>query len=71
MSSDRPLDLEGLRRAFSYPRSNNGAITDLGQIILEKIAENGPIPFQDYMAECLYHPEHGYYARPEKTIISK
>lgn len=71
MSSDRPPDLEGLRRAFSYPRSNDGATSDLGRILVEKIAQNGPLPFQDYMAECLYHPVHGYYARPGETIVSK
>lgn len=37
----------------------------------EKITLNGPLPFQDYMAECLYHPIHGYYARPEEIIVSK
>ena len=26
---------------------------------------SGPIPFAEYMRECLYHPLHGYYAKAE------
>ncbi|WP_018130726.1 class I SAM-dependent methyltransferase [Effusibacillus pohliae] len=37
--------------------------------IIEKIRlAGGRIPFADYMAEALYHPEWGYYNRPEMTI---
>jgi len=39
--------------------------TPLAELLLERIRASGPIPFSDYMRECLYHPEHGYYARPE------
>ena len=28
-----------------------------------RIRERGPIPFAEFMRECLYHPEHGYYSR--------
>lgn len=71
MSSNRPLDHEGLRRAFSYPRSSEGATTVLGEILLKEIAKNGPISFRDYMGKCLYHSEHGYYARPDQKTVSK
>ncbi len=28
-----------------------------------RIRAGGPIPFAEFMSECLYHPEHGYYSR--------
>ncbi|MCE8526323.1 SAM-dependent methyltransferase [Ruegeria pomeroyi] len=30
-------------------------------LLLERIAQQGPISLADYMAECLLHPEYGYY----------
>ena len=39
--------------------------TPLGEILAARIRERGPIPFAEYMAECLYHSEHGYYSRAE------
>jgi SAM-dependent MidA family methyltransferase len=35
----------------------------LGAILAGRIRESGPIPFDEFMRECLYHPEHGYYSR--------
>jgi SAM-dependent MidA family methyltransferase len=35
----------------------------LAAILAERICDGGPIPFADFMRECLYHPEHGYYSR--------
>ncbi len=32
------------------------------QTLLRRIAATGPMTLADYMAECLMHPEHGYYA---------
>jgi SAM-dependent MidA family methyltransferase len=38
------------------------------RILLDTVRGSGPITFRHYMALCLYHPEHGYYARgPERT----
>lgn len=37
--------------------------TPLKTILLEQIATSGPITFADYMAQCLMHPEHGYYQK--------
>jgi len=37
-------------------------MTALGDIFQARIAQTGPIPVSDYMAECLLHPQHGYYA---------
>jgi SAM-dependent MidA family methyltransferase len=33
----------------------------LHDILVRRIAAQGPISVADYMAECLLHPEHGYY----------
>ncbi|SMR83247.1 SAM-dependent methyltransferase, MidA family [Aliiroseovarius halocynthiae] len=30
--------------------------------LIGRISKSGPISIADYMAECLLHPEHGYYA---------
>jgi SAM-dependent MidA family methyltransferase len=30
--------------------------------MLRRIAATGPMPLSDYMADCLLHPEHGYYS---------
>ena len=40
----------------------------LRQLILEEIRSRGPIPFSRYMELCLYHPEWGYYARPQEKF---
>ncbi len=36
-------------------------MTPLGDLVLARIRAAGPITLADYMAECLLHPEHGYY----------
>lgn len=33
----------------------------LKQKLLKRIRTSGPLSVADYMAECLFHPEHGYY----------
>ncbi len=38
--------------------SNSAA---LEKFLRKDIAEKGGIPFADFMAQCLYHPEYGYY----------
>jgi SAM-dependent MidA family methyltransferase len=35
----------------------------LTAILATRIRAGGPIPFAEFMRECLYHPEHGYYSR--------
>ena len=40
-------------------------MTALGNIIKARIRANGPITLASYMAECLLHPQHGYYATRE------
>lgn len=42
-----------------------GRVTPLEDLLAERIRRFGPIPFADYMRECLYHPVHGYYSKAE------
>lgn len=37
-------------------------MTELAQILARRIAATGPVTIADYMAECLLHPDHGYYS---------
>jgi SAM-dependent MidA family methyltransferase len=39
--------------------------TPLARWLANRIRERGPITFAEYMRECLYHPEFGYYSRAE------
>lgn len=39
----------------------------LKDILRREIREKGPIPFSRFMEVCLYHPEQGYYQRPESV----
>ena len=40
-------------------------MTPLEELLAERIRRHGPLPFADFMRECLYHPVHGYYSKPE------
>jgi len=37
-------------------------MTPLADLLARRIAITGPIRLSDYMADCLLHPDHGYYA---------
>ncbi|ETD81011.1 class I SAM-dependent methyltransferase [Rhodobacter capsulatus] len=37
-------------------------MTPLARLLAARIAAEGPIGLDQYMADCLLHPEHGYYA---------
>jgi len=41
------------------------APTPLAELLAARIRASGPMPFAEYMRECLYHPVHGYYAKAE------
>jgi SAM-dependent MidA family methyltransferase len=48
----------------SQPSPAHGAEGNpLGAILAVRIRERGPMPFAEFMHECLYHAEHGYYSR--------
>lgn len=40
----------------------------LDEIIIQKIRDEGPISFHDFMEMCLYYPEFGYYTSAHDTI---
>lgn len=40
----------------------------LADLIREEIAATGPISLARFMALALYHPDHGYYAQPDRPI---
>ena len=40
-------------------------MTPLAALLAARIRRFGPITFAEYMRECLYHPVHGYYSKPE------
>lgn len=52
---------------MTIPPGNPGP-SELETILRRRIEERGGIPFADYMALCLYHPEHGYYMTPRARI---
>ena len=37
-------------------------MTALADLLIRRIEATGPITVADYMAECLLHPQHGYYS---------
>jgi len=45
--------------------TRSAAPTPLAHRLTARIRERGPITFADYMRECLYDPDHGYYSRAE------
>lgn len=49
----------------AIPADGNPA---LEEIIRRRIRERGGIPFADFMALCLYHPQHGYYMTQRERI---
>lgn len=40
-------------------------MTRLKQSLIRRIKAQGPISVADYMAECLFNPDHGYYVKKE------
>ncbi len=42
--------------------------TKLRKLLKENIVANGAMPFKDFMAECLYHKEFGYYSNKDLPI---
>ena len=45
-------------------------MTPLEELLTERIRRYGPIPFADFMRECLYHPVHGYYSKEESQRLA-
>ncbi|MDB5663654.1 SAM-dependent methyltransferase [Cypionkella sp.] len=45
-------------------------MTPLAGLLIRRIMATGPITLADYMAECLLHPQHGYYATSDPYGVS-
>jgi SAM-dependent MidA family methyltransferase len=45
-----------------------GLPNSLAVELRERIAAGGPLPFAEFMAACLYHPQYGYYMTPRERI---
>jgi SAM-dependent MidA family methyltransferase len=58
------METDPSREDFGHGGSA-GRVTTLEELLAERIRRFGPIPFADYMRECLYHPVHGYYSKAE------
>jgi SAM-dependent MidA family methyltransferase len=46
-------------------------MTPAGEMLRDEIRRGGAIPFRRFMEVALYHPEHGYYARPSADPFGK
>ncbi|MFL5753750.1 MAG: class I SAM-dependent methyltransferase [Bacteroidia bacterium] len=44
------------------------ATAPLSELIIQKIKQEGPIPFKDFMEHALYYPELGYYTSASEKI---
>ncbi len=44
------------------------ATTPLAAELRNRIDETGGLPFVEFMAACLYHPQYGYYMTPRERI---
>jgi SAM-dependent MidA family methyltransferase len=51
--------------AEKYAYRSRIRLTLLASLLASRIRQHGPITFAEYMRECLYHPLHGYYSKPE------
>lgn len=45
--------------------------TDLQQLLLAQYQMKGPIRFDSWMKNALYHPAHGYYRRTDRARVGK
>ena len=59
---------QSIQAQFSKKRSMRaqGAVTPLAALLAERIRRCGPITFAEYMDACLYHPQRGYYTKPNQ-----
>lgn len=51
----------------SYLGEGAGATVRLTEEVMAQIDAEGPISFRKFFELALYHPEHGYYARPSRV----
>jgi SAM-dependent MidA family methyltransferase len=56
---------KNIERPFRETRVKAALATPLAQLLARRIHAARPIPFAEYMRECLYHPQFGYYSKAE------
>jgi SAM-dependent MidA family methyltransferase len=54
-----------LKASVGEERAKSALSTPLARALASRILSAGPITFSEYIRECLYHPQFGYYSRPE------
>ena len=54
-----------MKTAANKEKAKTSLWTPLAHLLAERIRAAGPISFAEYMRECLYHPQLGYYSKPE------
>jgi SAM-dependent MidA family methyltransferase len=54
-----------LKASVGEERAQGALSTPLARALASRIVAAGPLTFSEYMRECLYHPQFGYYSRPE------
>jgi len=52
------------------PGAPPAAPTPLQRELARQIAASGPIPFAEFMRQCLYHPVLGYYSKAEPARLA-
>ena len=62
---------EELSGAQSYLGEGQGATARLTQEVMAEIEAEGSISFQKFFDLVLYHPDWGYYARPQQSRTGK
>ncbi|MEO7098600.1 MAG: SAM-dependent methyltransferase [Luteolibacter sp.] len=65
---DSSPPLHAVKRRKEYPIGATPATPSLRGILCDKIVQNGPLLFTDFMAAALYDPELGYYARETRQV---
>lgn len=51
-----------------YKKGEEGVSMELSDCIAERIRQNGPISFKEFMECCLYDPDKGYYTSKHNPI---
>jgi SAM-dependent MidA family methyltransferase len=64
------LKEDGVRPSAREAGVRCGHATPLAQVLAERIRAAGPISFAEYMRECLYHPQFGYYSKGESRRLA-
>ena len=52
----------------TYPATADRATLSLASLLQSEIEKKGPMPFDRWMTQCLYHPELGYYTNGDQKV---